>query len=185
MRKRRIAALVAAAFSAGALLTAGTGDTFAAYSDSKDIKGNVAGATTWGPSTPPTPAECAGMTFDKVVVLTDGPDIYTPANGALRELIFGLGGNDVIHGGNQDDCLVGGDGDDQLYGENGEDVLLGGNGNDNPIDGGTGKDALYGGAGDDTIDGSNGSDTIDGGSGDDSCNGGNAPDTITDCETTP
>lgn len=184
MTKRGFAGVIATAFATGALLTAGVGHTFANWSDFAVVHAE-AGAGTWGPSTPPTPAECAGMTFDKVVILTDGPDTYTPANGALRELIFGLGGNDVIHGGNQDDCLVGGDGDDQLYGENGKDVLLGGNGNDNPIDGGTGKDALYGGPGDDTIDGSNGSDTIDGGSGDDSCNGGSAPDTITDCESTP
>jgi predicted ribosomally synthesized peptide with SipW-like signal peptide len=183
MSKRTAIAVVAASFVSGALLTAGVGHTFAAWSDYAVVHAE-AKAGTWGPDIS-IPAECAHMNFDKVVVLTDGPDTYTPDNGALRELIFGLGGNDIIHGGNQDDCLVGGDGDDQLFGENGKDVLLGGNGNDNPVDGGNGKDELYGGPGDDTIDGSNGPDVIDGGSGDDSCNGGHAPDSITDCESTP
>ena len=78
---------------------------------------------------------------------------------------MGLGGDDVIYGGNSGDCLVGGDGNDRLYG-------------------GTAKDILIGDNGDDQLDGGNGKDYLDGGDGVDECLGGNGKDTLTACEST-
>ncbi len=111
------------------------------------------------PVVPPTPPECAGMTFAEVIVGTEGDDTIRAGNG--RTLVFGLGGNDTIYGGNGKDCLVGGDGDDILVGGNGKDVLLGGEGDD----------TLYGGGDADVIDGGNGRDLLDGGPGIDACYG--------------
>ena len=69
--------------------------------------------------------------------------------------IHGLGGNDVISGGDYHDFLLGGDGDDTLYGMGGDDYLVGG----------SGADTLYGGDGNDTLVGGRGSDTLEGGAG--------------------
>ena len=55
--------------------------------------------------------------------------------------IFGLGGNDVLQGGNGADWIDGGTGDNALYGGLGNDTLLGGRGHD----------VLHGGDGDDRI----------------------------------
>ncbi|ROR22846.1 Ca2+-binding RTX toxin-like protein [Comamonas sp. BIGb0124] len=63
--------------------------------------------------------------------------------------INGLGGNDVLYGGNLNDVLAGDDGHDALYGGQGDDQLIGG----------TGNDALYGGAGADQFIGGTGNDT--------------------------
>ena len=110
---------------------------------------------------PATPAECAGLSFARTIVGTDGPDVIPAANGGA--LIFGKGGDDTIAGGNGRDCIVGGDGNDVINGGNGADILLGGRG-------------------DDTIAGGNGPDVIDGGEGTDACDGGNGPDVISACE---
>jgi len=56
-----------------------------------------------------------------------------------------------------DDVLLGGDGDDTLLGTSGADSL----------DGGKGADSLGGGNGDDTLTGGDGNDTLDGGTGED------------------
>lgn len=64
---------------------------------------------------------------------------YQPS-GHKPRLIIGLGGNDVLIGGNQGDCLVGGDGNDILYGGAGNDVLVGGAGADLLV-GWTGNDS--------------------------------------------
>ena len=66
------------------------------------------------------------------------------------DVICGLGGNDMIRGGNGNDVLVGGAGDDLISGGTGNDVLYGGAGNDR-LQGDTGADAVYGGPGRDTI----------------------------------
>jgi signal peptidase I len=89
----------------------------------------------------PVPIECAGLTFDEVIVGTAGDDTISAGNGPA--LVFGLGGNDTITGGDGTDCLVGVEGDDTLYGGNGEDFLLGGYGKD-VLDGGDGIDACFG-----------------------------------------
>jgi Ca2+-binding RTX toxin-like protein len=114
------------------------------------------------------PPACQGETFGNIVVLTSGDDVWPPADTANRftnhpNLVFGLGGDDVLHAGNSGDCLVGGAGNDKLYGGNAKDVLIGG-------------------AGDDYLDGGNGVDTLDGG-GDasDVCDGGNGKDIVVEC----
>ena len=43
---------------------------------------------------------------------------------------MGLGGNDVITGGNEKDVICGGAGNDTITGDNGDDVLSGGFGDD-------------------------------------------------------
>jgi RTX calcium-binding nonapeptide repeat (4 copies) len=91
--------------------------------------------------TPPTPPECAGMTFTQVIVGTAGNDTIQAGNGGA--LAFGLGGDDTIYGGSGKDCLVGGDGNDTLHGDGDGDALDGGNGTD-LLDGGDGTDACYG-----------------------------------------
>lgn len=176
-----------ACFGVGALVTASVGHTYAAFSDYQVVRAS-ASAGTWGPPTPTTPPECAGMTFDKVIVLTDGNDTWdATAHGDKTKslLVFGLGGNDVITGGVKDDCLVGGDGDDTLSGGNGQDVLVGGTGNDT-LTGNNAKDKLFGGDDDDTLYGGNAPDVLDGGAGTNICYGGHAPDLV-DCTpgTTP
>lgn len=132
-----------------------------------------------GSPDPAPPPECAGMTFDKVIVGTEGDDQLSGTNG--RDLILGLGGNDIIAGDNQSDCLDGGPGNDLLTGANGKDTLVGGPGNDLLL-GDNGKDMLYGGDGDDTLEGDNGDDLLDGGPGNDVCNGGRSLDVLIGCE---
>lgn len=85
----------------------------------------------------------------------------TPTNqGNYTELLFGTGGNDVMHvGGGWRDVLQGGDGNDTLYGhaslatsdlrgDNGNDLLVGDTGVDR-LRGGAGADTLIGGLGED------------------------------------
>lgn len=180
MSKRGWALLGVACFGVGALVTASVGHTYAAYSDFQVVHVSVS-AGTWN-STPATPSECAGMTFDKVIILTSNDDVWdATAHGDKTKslLVFGLGGNDVITGGVKDDCLVGGDGNDTLNGGNGHDVLVGGTGNDT-LTGNNAKDKLYGGADDDTLYGGNAPDVLDGGGGNNVCYGGHAPDLV-DC----
>ena len=101
---------------------------------------------------PATPAECADMTFDNIVVGTSGADTLYGTLG--RDLIFGLGGADRIDGvpqghtgpGDMADCLVGAGGNDRIFGNHGEDVLLGDEGNDS-LYGGYDSDDIYGGPG--------------------------------------
>ena len=168
MSRRRVVAAGAAAVLAGALLTAGTAHTYAAWSDSKDVKDNTVGGGIWAPD---PPAACGPISdYDGVVYLTQGDDVW-PSDGKppttnKRQIIMGYGGNDTIYGGNSGDCLVGGAGNDKLYGGNAKDILIGGPGND-------------------YLDGGNGVDTLDGGDGTDVCVGGRAPDVSTNCESTP
>jgi Ca2+-binding RTX toxin-like protein len=83
----------------------------------------------------------------------------------LANKIYGLGGNDIIHGGgvyigDGGDTLYGGDGNDTLFAGNSLDVLIGGNGND-ILHGGTNKCTLIGGAGKDQLIGTQFTDTVD------------------------
>ena len=79
---------------------------------------------------------------------------------------MGLGGDDIIDGGNSGDCLVGGAGDDLLIGGNGKDILLGGPGND-------------------FLDGGNAKDYLDGEDDADECEGGNGKDDVVNCDPPP
>ena len=79
-----------------------------------------------------------------------GADTLGDQTAAHSQVIFGEGGDDVIHGGAGNDWLFGGEGDDQLFGGTGDDILYGGAGNDY-LDGGTGHNSLYGGAGNDIL----------------------------------
>lgn len=81
-------------------------------------------------------------------------------------IIYGMGGNDTLTGGNHNDTLDGGEGKDTLYGLNGNDLLIGGFGNDT-LEGGAGDDHLIGGAGNDLLNGGTGDDMFEGGAGND------------------
>jgi len=113
------------------------------------------------------------------VSLTEGQEIdiarFSPIGSVLdtsnrtdgsRDLLIGIGGNDVIRSG---------DGADHLYGNDGDDVLDGGGGYDH-IYGGTGDDVLIGRAGNDVLLGMEEDDNLDGGSGDDLLIGGDGAD---------
>lgn len=93
------------------------------------------------------PPACAGMTFDRTIIGTDGPDTLTGTG--LRDLILGLGGNDTLSGGAGNDCIAGGEGADRINGGSGNDKLLGDGGNDN-LNGDSGTDSAIGGVGTDT-----------------------------------
>lgn len=71
------------------------------------------------------------------------------ADASKVEILFGLGGNDTLHGDNGIDFLYGGIGNDTLKGNAGNDKLFGESGND-VLDGGAGADVMYGGEGNDT-----------------------------------
>ena len=106
-------------------------------------------------------------------VVVDANDII--AGGLGDDLIFGLGGDDILRGDlnlrdPQDDApggndtIFGGAGDDRIGGKSGNDELFGGAGNDT-IWGDDGDDLIFGGLGDDVLIGDNdsagaGSDTF-------------------------
>lgn len=105
------------------------------------------------------------------VYCTAGDDIN--GGSTVRDVIFGLdgndslsgqGGNDLLSGGTGDDTVVGGAGSDQLYGQADKDLLKGGLGADY-LSGGNGGDDLYGNEAADTLVGGAGSDTLVGGGG--------------------
>jgi len=75
----------------------------------------------------------------------------------LRDLFFGLGGDDTLNSGKGRDYVYGGDGDDSIRGGEGNDVLVGGDDDDifhgekgNDVIWGGDKDGLYQGTGDGT-----------------------------------
>jgi len=85
---------------------------------------------------------------DWVIAQTNSPNNFS-----------GLGGNDVLTGGDGGDVFDGGDGDDWLEGLGGNDSLTGGNGND-VILADVGNDTLDGGAGNDVLNGGTGKNTF-------------------------
>ena len=91
--------------------------------------------------------------------------------------VFGLDGDDRIHGTKNADTLVGGAGLDWIYGYDGADSLSGGDGNDS-IDGGAANDSIEGEAGNDTLLGGAGNDVVAGGLGVDTLTGGAGNDTF-------
>jgi len=170
-----VAAVVLSAAVASAALLAIDADDLTVFTYPVHIE--VPTPTPTPPLAPPD--ECAGMTFDSIIIGSDAEDHLDGGNG--RDLIFGLGSDDTVDGGNGADCIVGSEGNDVLTGSNGQDVLLGGPGNDT-INGGNGADRLYGGDDTDILNGDNADDVIDGGGGNDACSGGRGPDTIVNCE---
>ena len=93
---------------------------------------------------------------------TSGDDTNATLSGPLTtgpDIVFALGGADVINGLAGDDQLYGNDGNDTLTGEAGVDILNGGNDNDT-LSAGDGADTLYGGGGDDTLNGGNDADIL-------------------------
>lgn len=160
--KERGGVVMGAAVSALALsgmLGDSLGTTYASYSDSALISGNVAGAGIWAPDPPTACGDPADYT--SVIYGTPGDDVLLGGN--QRQVLMGLGGDDILRGGNSGDCLVGGLGNDRIYG-------------------GTAKDVLIGGDDDDLLEGNNGKDLLDGGPGLDTCVGGNGVDVLQECE---
>lgn len=128
-----------------------------------------------------------GAAGDDDIVVESAEDIsngFTPFASKLGTIavnkptkLFGDGGADEIHGGDQGDTIAGGTGhDDPLMGRNGNDTIYGGagyiddqdinNGNDF-LNGGPGNDVCYGGYGNDILTGGAGSDLLSGEYGDD------------------
>lgn len=148
------------------LALAPAGSTYAQFSDF-DIERSSAGAGIWKPD---PPADCGDLSnygtppsrADRVIWGTPDDDILQAGNGNHPHIIMGLGGDDVIYGGNSKDCLVGGDGNDRLYGGNAKDILLGG-------------------AGDDYLNGERAKDKIDGQGDNDDCDGGLGKNEIVNC----
>ncbi|MEO0986925.1 MAG: M14 family zinc carboxypeptidase, partial [Cyanobacteria bacterium J06639_14] len=109
--------------------------------------------------------------------ITEGSDeAETIVGEKVPEVIYALGGDDVVAGRGLNDLIFGGDGDDVLRGDSnkrnpgrpngGDDIIYGGAGNDR-IGGKGGDDTLYGDEGDDSIWGDDGDDLLWGGAGDD------------------
>lgn len=94
------------------------------------------------------------------IMLTEDPDTYDAINAG--DLVFGLGGDDVLTASTGGNRLYGGDGSDTLNGDIGDDYLQGDD--DNNFDG---LNILNGGGGDDYILSNSNRDVIDAGSGDD------------------
>ncbi len=143
----------------------------------------------------------ADVTLDGVeeIVLSGalGDDLLSGAGGAgtpekptgIDLRIDGLGGNDVLIGGDGFDHLVGSDGDDVLVnpdgtadGGQGKDRIAAGPGDDTAVEGGLGNDRLKGQRGDDRLSGGSGKDVLAGGPGFDICIGGPGDDTFRGCE---
>jgi Ca2+-binding RTX toxin-like protein len=77
-----------------------------------------------------------------IKILTSGNDSYfAPANEG--NAIYGLGGDDVVFGGNQADTIDGGDNNDYLKGGGGVDYLYGGSGNDTVFYGPFGNTPIF------------------------------------------
>jgi Ca2+-binding RTX toxin-like protein len=76
--------------------------------------------------------------------LDGNDDIRLDASLAIRALLFGGAGNDILAGGAKHDLLVGSDGNDKLLGFDGRDVLIGGLGGDT-LKGGSDDDLLIAG----------------------------------------
>ncbi len=96
-------------------------------------------------------------------------DVITGFDGA--DTMFGLNGDDNIHGGQGADTANGGRGDDAAYGGADGDTLNGNQGDDQ-LFGGKEADTLTGGKGDDEYNGGAGNDVIFEGDGADAINGG-------------
>jgi Ca2+-binding RTX toxin-like protein len=101
------------------------------------------------------------------------------AGGDDKDVIDGGAGNDLIRGGLGDDEIFAGAGlSDQLHGDAGNDVIYGSHEGNDLITGGSGNDRLFGQGGDDAIDGGDDHDFLDGGPGTDDLHGGPGDDEL-------
>ncbi len=107
----------------------------------------------------------------------DSGDAILPGAGPEDDLIYGMGGNDLINAGEGDDVAYGGEGNDLVFGNIGEDTIYGDAGDD-LVKGGTGNDTLYGGTGADTLIGGDDRDVIVGGDDGDLADGGDGGDDL-------
>jgi Ca2+-binding RTX toxin-like protein len=87
--------------------------------------------------------------FDNIRIDHQGVDAFTATPGD-RDLVFGLGGDDVINSLDKHDHVLGGRGNDTLDAGEGRDLVLGGPGDDE-ITGGPHPDAIRAGDGNDTV----------------------------------
>jgi Ca2+-binding RTX toxin-like protein len=119
---------------------------------------------------------------DDILVGGVGNDHLT---GDYSNVLFDIGGDDLLDGGDGFDTLIGGVGNDTLYAGNGDDTLYGDNnpnlgpaltGGEDFLDGEAGNDALFGGMGDDTLLGGLGNDRLEGDAGNDFLDGGDGVD---------
>ncbi|NET16461.1 MAG: hypothetical protein F6K08_28390 [Okeania sp. SIO1H6] len=107
--------------------------------------------------------------IENIVGSDVGDDTITGDDQA--NVIYGLGGDDSLDGGEDNDTIDGGEDNDTIDGGDGDDSLDGGIGNDN-LDGGENNDSLEGNDGNDILKGNNGEDTLDGNDGNDTLAGG-------------
>ena len=108
------------------------------------------------------------------------------SQGLFVNTVSGMGGGDVLGGGDGNDVLLAGSvfsgadtamGNASINGHLGSDSIAGAAGNDS-LFGGQGDDSIFGGAGDDSVNGNIGNDNVDGGAGNDSLFGGQNNDTL-------
>ena len=100
---------------------------------------------------------------------TGNDDVRIESTIAVRCVLFGGGGADILAGGAGNDRIFGGEGDDVILGGDGRDRVRGGNQNDQIVGQG-GHDVLNGGDGDDWLDGGLETDYISGATGKDHIN---------------
>jgi Ca2+-binding RTX toxin-like protein len=86
----------------------------------------------------------------RIWVGTDFPDAPSVSTGFFRDILIGLGGNDVLTAHAAADMILGNDGNDHLDGDFSPDYVLGGPGNDY-VWGRNGHDRLWGGHGFDRL----------------------------------
>jgi Ca2+-binding RTX toxin-like protein len=124
-------------------------------------------------------------TENAIVIGSEQDDIVIlGAAYSQRAVVYGLGGDDVLRGGDSDPAITGannflngGSGDDRVFGGAYGDDLLGEDGDD-LLDGGGGDDLLFGDAGRDLLRGDAGADYLRGGAGDDQLQGGAGDDRL-------
>jgi Ca2+-binding RTX toxin-like protein len=121
--------------------------------------------------------ECEESTQENPCLGTNQDDTITVIFPLQDNFIDGLGGNDIIFGGEGDDFLYGGTGNDEVNCGSGNDSCFGLGGND-IVSGEEGNDTLSGGSGDDEVNCGSGNDDCLGAAGDDELRGGGGRDLL-------
>ncbi|MGX7895113.1 hypothetical protein [Tsuneonella sp. HG222] len=98
-----------------------------------------------------------GLGGDDILYGKDGDDAIDGGSG--RDTVYAGTGNDLVKGGSDDDTILGWTGNDTIEGDEGNDYLIGSEGIDR-IAGGEGNDRLLGEAGDDFLEGGEGNDYL-------------------------
>ena len=101
----------------------------------------------------------------------------TITGSSKADVLFGVGGSNVLIGGAKGDRLIGRNFEDTLFGNQGNDTLSGGYGADT-LSGNGGKDAVFGGSHNDSLNGGRGADQLYGGAGSDLLEGAKGGDTL-------